>query len=137
MTGAALGWALALAAVVAGYIGWGWPGVVLAVTVTVFWMLLQFSRALRVLREAGRRPVGEVANAVMLQAQLRAGMRLPELLKITRSLGQRRGDEPETWVWRDAGGDEVVCEFAAGRLRRWRLQRAAAADAAQGGAPGA
>ncbi len=132
MNGPALGWLLALAAVVAGYIGWGWPGVVLAVTVTVFWMLLQFSRALRVLREAGQRPVGEVANAVMLQARLQAGMRLPDVLKLTRSLGRKAADEPETWAWRDAGGDEVLCEFAGGRLQRWTLQRAAAQDAPPG-----
>ena len=47
---AALGWALALAALVAGYVGYGWPGVVLALSVVVFWMLLQFSRALRAMR---------------------------------------------------------------------------------------
>jgi hypothetical protein len=50
LNSALVGWALAVAAVAAGYVGYGWPGVVLAVTVVVFWLLLQFSRALRVMR---------------------------------------------------------------------------------------
>jgi hypothetical protein len=45
--------------------------VVLAVTVVVFWLLLQFSRALRVMRRPPARPVGTVPNAVMLHARLR------------------------------------------------------------------
>lgn len=56
----ALGVALAVAALGLGYTSYGWRGVVLAVTVVVFWLLLQFSQALRVLREAGARPVGTV-----------------------------------------------------------------------------
>jgi hypothetical protein len=67
----ALGWLLAVAAVAVGWLGYGWKGVVLAVTVVVFWLLLQFSRALRVMRAGRRRPVGTVPNAVMLHARLR------------------------------------------------------------------
>ena len=63
-----VGWGLALVAVVAGWLGYGWRGLVLAVTVIVFWLLLQFSRSLRALQRAGQRPVGTVANAVMLHA---------------------------------------------------------------------
>jgi hypothetical protein len=55
-----VGWGLAVLAVAAGWLGWGWRGVVLAVTVVVFWLLLQFSRTLRVLRAAGQRPVGTI-----------------------------------------------------------------------------
>ena len=64
-----------LAALAAGYVGYGWPGVVLALTVVVFWLLLQFSRALRTLRNAASGPVGQVASAVMLHSRLKAGMR--------------------------------------------------------------
>ena len=121
-----LGWALAAAAIAAGYLAWGWRGVVLAVTVIVFWLLLQFSRALRVLRTAGNAPVGHVDSAVMLNVKLRAGMRLPQILALTRSLGHRLADDPETFEWRDVGGDAVRVELRDGRSTRWTLQRASA-----------
>ncbi len=125
-----IGWALAVAAVVVGWLSWGWQGVVLAVTVVVFWLLLQFNRAVRVLRIAGSNPVGFVANAVMLQAQLKAGMRLPEVLVLTRSLGRKVAEDPatttETWAWTDTGGDTVQLTLRNGRLSHWELQRAAA-----------
>jgi len=117
------GWALAVVAVAVGYAGYGWPGVLLALTVVVFWLLLQFSRALRVLRQASARPLGTVPNAVMLHAKLRAGLRLPQVLALTRSLGRRVAEDPETFAWRDEGGDEVQVELRAGRVSAWRLQR--------------
>jgi hypothetical protein len=124
LNNALVGWGLAALAVAVGYLQWGWQGVVLAVTVIVFWLLLQFSRALRVLRNAGQSPVGAVPNAVMLHAKLQRGQRLPEILKITTSLGRKVTDDPETFEWRDAGGDVVRVELRAGRLERWTLQRA-------------
>jgi hypothetical protein len=120
-----VGWALAALALAVGYLQWGWQGVVLAVTVIVFWLLLQFSRALRVLRNAGQAPVGQVPNAVMLHTKLQRGQRLPEVLKFTKSLGIKVADDPETFEWRDAGGDAVRVELRAGRLDRWTLLRAA------------
>ncbi len=125
---ALIGWALAVAAVVVGWLSWGWQGVVLAITVVVFWLLLQFNRAVRVLRIAGSNPVGFVANAVMLHAQLKAGMRLPEVLVLTRSLGRKLAEDgaSETWAWADAGGDAVQLTLKNGRLVHWELQRAAA-----------
>ena len=122
---AVMGWALAGAALVAGWFGWGWRGVVLAVTVIVFWLLLQFSRTLRLLRGAAQRPVGHVDSAVMLNAKLQAGLRLPQVIGLTRSLGRHLREEPETWCWSDAGGDRVEVEFEQGRCARWRLVRAA------------
>ena len=145
-----LGWVLAPLAVAAGYAGYGWRGALLGVTVVAFWLLLQFSRALRTLREAAGRPVGEVANAVMFNARLHAGMRLPAILKITRSLGRKLGEvrpeadeirrsppggdeqsgratfahDPETYAWADAAGDEVEVELRQGRVTAWRLRRA-------------
>jgi len=119
-----IGWALAVMAVAAGYVGYGWPGVALAVSVVVFWLLLQFSRALRVMRLAAEAPVGHVPSAVMLQAKLNAGMPLMDVVKLTRSLGRKVRDEPETFAWRDESGAEVEIEFAGGRCRQWRLIRA-------------
>jgi uncharacterized protein (DUF58 family) len=128
---AALGWALAVAAVAVGYSVYGWAGVVLAFSVIVFWLLLQFSRALRVLRTAGSNPVGSVANAVMLNAKLQKGQRLPDVLKLTRSLGRRIGESesPETWAWADEAGDEVQVHLQGGSVTGWQLIRADQAQA--------
>ena len=69
-----LGWGMAAAAVVAGWAGYGWPGVALAASVIVFWLLIQFNRSLKVLRNAGSAPIGHIDSAVMLNAKLQAGM---------------------------------------------------------------
>ena len=125
LTNPVVGWGLAALAIAIGYVQWGWQGVVLAFTMIVFWLLLQFSRALRVLRNAGQAPVGQVPNAVMLHARLQQGQRLPQILAVTKSLGHKLADEPETFEWRDGGGDAVRIELRAGRLTRWHLERAA------------
>lgn len=125
-----VGWALAVLAVAVGWWQWGGYGVVLALTVVVFWLLLQFYRALRVMQAAGAAPVGHVANAVMLHARLNTGMTLLEILPHTRSLGQKLSDPPaEAFAWTDANGDRVEVTLVNGRLTQWQLIRAAAADA--------
>jgi hypothetical protein len=129
---AVLGWLLAAAAVVAGWWGYGWRGVVLALSVVVFWLLLQFSRALRAMRAAAERPIGHVDSAVMLNAHLHAGMTLVQVIQRTRSLGRKLADEPETYGWQDAGGAGVEIDLRAGRVSAWRLTRAAAGDEADG-----
>jgi uncharacterized protein (DUF58 family) len=125
-----VGWALAVVALAAGYGAYGWRGVLLAVSVVVFWLLLQFSRSLRALRLASRRPVGALNSAVMLQAQLHKGMRLPEVLRLTHSLGRKLADDPETFAWIDGGGDAVHIELRDGRVTHWQLHRAAEAAGA-------
>jgi hypothetical protein len=122
---AMLGWGLVALAVAAGWLNYGWRGVALACTVTVFWLLLQFSRSLRVLRDAASQPMGRVPNAVMFSASLQVGQRLPAVLKTTRSLGRKLADEPETFAWADESGDEVQVELRNGRVTAWRLSRAA------------
>jgi hypothetical protein len=66
----------------------------------------------------------------MLQAKLVKGMRLPQILRITQSLGRPIGDAPpgvvENYAWTDAGGDEVRVVLRSGRLTEWALHRAAA-----------
>ncbi len=119
-----LGWGLACMAVGVGWFAWGWRGVALAVSATVFWMLLQFSRALRAMRQAAGRPVGSTPNAVMLHAKLTPGMRLLDILPLAGSLGRQVADDPETFVWQDEGGDTVRVELRAGRLQAWKLERA-------------
>ena len=118
-----VGWGLAVLGIAAGYVGWGWPGVVLGITVLVFWLLLQFSRSLRVLKQAAGNPVGHVASAVMLHSKLKTGMTLSQVLPLTRSLGTRLSDTPERWGWADPGGARVSLEFDGGKLQSWTLIR--------------
>lgn len=131
MNSAWLGWGLVVAAIAGGYVSYGWQGVLVAITATVFWMLLQFNQSLRVLRMASARPVGRVPNAVMLNARLQTGLRLPAVLKLTRSLGRQVSEQPEVWAWCDEGGDEVQVQLDHGRVTQWTLRRAAAVEGAQ------
>ncbi len=129
------GWALAVAGMALGYALWGWQGVVLALSVMVFWLLLQFSRAMRVMRIAGQAPVGTVPSAVMLHARLQTGMPLMKILTLTRSLGEKLADAPETWRWHDGAGDSVRVVMQQGRCSEWALQRAADAGSAADAGP--
>jgi hypothetical protein len=124
-----LGWVLAAVAVAAGWQGYGWPGVALAASVIAFWLLMQFNRSLRVLRNAGSAPIGHIDSAVMLNAKLQAGMPMIKVVALTRSLGRRVSEAPERWAWADAGGAEVVVGFEHGLCKSWVLNRPA--DAAE------
>jgi hypothetical protein len=104
----------------------------LAVSVVVFWLLLQFSRALRVMRMAAGRPVGSIDSAVMLQARLHPGMKLLQILPLTRSLGHKVADDPETFVWTDPGGDRVRVVLRNGACTSVLLERATPSDAPAG-----
>lgn len=130
-----VGWALAALAVGVGWLSYGWPGVALAFTVTVFWLLLQFSRALRVMRQAANVPVGSVPSAVMLQSRLKPGLTMLQVIGMTRSLGHQVQPLPadaqgadEAWRWSDEGGVSVLLCFAQGKLLHWTLHRPGATD---------
>ena len=120
---AILGWALAALALATGYWAYGWRGAVLALTVTAFWLLIQFSRALRVMRLAAQSPVGKVPSAVMLHSRLEKGLLMMDIVKLSRSLGRKVSDTPESYVWSDESGAEVLIEFVDGRCWNWRLVR--------------
>lgn len=126
-----LGWLLAVAALVIGWVGYGWRGLVLGLTVTAFMLLLQFSQALRVMRRAAQSPVGEVPSAVMLQAKLKRGMRLLDCVRLTGSLGSPIDEAGKSarYRWRDAGGASVLAVFNNGRLADWTLERPAEPNA--------
>ena len=131
----AMGWGLVVLAVVVGWFSYGWQGLVLAFSVVVFWLLLQFSRALRVMRNAARVPVGSVPSAVMLQARLKPGFTMMQVVGITRSLGRKVDPLPagadgadEAWRWCDEGGVGVLLLFGHGKLLRWTLERPPAAE---------
>lgn len=120
---AILGWGLAVVGVAAGWLSYGWQGVVMAVSVIVFWLLLQFSRAMRAMKNAATAPKGRVDSAVMLNAKLRAGMTLMQVIALTRSLGDRMSETPETWAWSDDGHSRVTLVFDGAKLTTWQLVR--------------
>ena len=123
-------WGLAVAAIAVGYTQYGWPGVFLAFTIIVFWLLLQFSRALRVMRAAATRPAGLVDSAFMAHTRIHQGMKMLQVLRETRSLGKRlphpSPGAQESWEWRDSGGDGLVVDFVRGRCVGAALVRAPA-----------
>jgi hypothetical protein len=132
-----IGGALALAALIVGGLLYGWKGVILALSAVMFWLLMQFTRLMRVMRMANSSPVGHVDSAVMLNARLKPGMKLMELIPLTRSLGRKLPDRPDTYVWMDAGGVAVEVEFKQGVCSHWQLLRpedAAALSAPSGDA---
>jgi hypothetical protein len=120
-----LGWALAALALLAGWFGYGWPGLAMAATVISFWLVLQFNRAVKVMKNASETPVGHVVSVVMLNTKLEVGMRMIQVVALTRSLGKKLADGPETYQWTDAGGLELVVTFDNGRCKRWQLNRPA------------
>ena len=119
----ALGWALAALFAVLAWQQYRWQGLIFAITAIVFWLLLQFNRALRVMKNASRAPVGRVDSAVMLNAKLKPGMTLLQVLTLTESLGRKVSDQPERFEWADASGAGVVITMARGRCTAWELRR--------------
>jgi hypothetical protein len=117
------GWALAALTVFLGWRLYGLQGLALGVTVVIFWLVLQFNRSVRVMRNAGSAPVGHVDSAVMLNAKLRAGMQMLQVLTLTKSLGRRVDPLQEVYAWADDGQSEVVVTFVGGRCRTWVLRR--------------
>ena len=120
-----LGWALAALLLVAAWQGYGIKGIALGVTLIVFWLILQFNRSLRVMRNAGSAPVGHIDSAVMLNAKLREGLQMLQVLALTKSLGRRVDSDREIYEWADEGGSKVVVTFTNGRCQRWQLERPA------------
>ena len=121
---------LGVVVVAVAYRGFGWPGVALAVGGIVMWMLLHFTRMMKVLQRAANRPVGYCDSAVMLNAKLRPGVNLLHVMAMTRAVGEplsQKDAQPEVFRWTDAGGSHVTCEFADGKLARWTLFRPPAA----------
>ena len=118
-------WALAAVAVGVGYVQFGWQGVLFAVSMAVFFLLAQFGRALRTLRAAGTRPLGHVDSAVMLNARIKRGMSMLQMVTLTGSLGRQTSKDPDQWTWADPGGAAVVLTFVRGKIRQWELTREA------------
>ena len=108
--------------------GYGWPGVAIVASGIVMWMLLHFTRLTQVLKRAADRPIGYVGSAVMLNAKLRPGLTLLHVIGLTRALGEQLSppeQQPEVFRWTDGSASHVTCEFAAGKLVKWTLERPA------------
>ena len=120
-----VGWVLAALMLFSAWQSYGIQGVALGVTLVAFWLILQFNRSMRVMRNAGSAPVGHVGSAVMLNAKLKPGMQMLQVLTLTKSLGRRVDPASEVYEWADEGGSKVVVTFANGRCQRWTLERPA------------
>lgn len=121
---------LGIAIVALAWRAWAWPGVALAVGGIVMWMLLHFTRMMKVLQRAANRPVGYCDSAVMLNAKLRPRVNLLHVLAMTRAIGEQlspKDQQPEVFRWTDGSGSSVTCEFANGKLVKWELFRPQAA----------
>jgi hypothetical protein len=117
--------------VVIAYRAYGWPGVAMAVSGIVMWMLLHFTRLMKVMQRASDNPVGYCGSAVMLNAKLRRGVNLLHVVAMTRALGEQlspKGEQPEVYRWTDGSASHVTCEFRDGKLVQWELVRPAAGD---------
>lgn len=104
----------------------GWPGIALAAGGVVMWILLHFTRLMTILKKAANRPIGHVASAVMLNAKLKKGHTLMHVIAMTRSLGALqtpKDEQPEVFIWTDAGESKVTCTFVGGKLSDWVLKR--------------
>ena len=130
---------LGVVVVVVAWRAYGWPGVAMAASGIVMWMLLHFTRLTQVLKRASKRPIGYVDSAVMLNARLKPGLTLLHVIGLTRALGEQLSDkdaQPEIYRWTDGSDSHVTCEFLNGKLVKWELFRPQAA-ADEGGSPAA
>jgi hypothetical protein len=129
---ARLGWLLAAVFAFLAWRAYDVAGLAFAASAIVFWLLLQFNRAIRVMKSAAASPVGHVASAVMFHAGLARGMTMLQIVTKTRSLGRKIAGSDDDWRWNDAGGTSVVLHFERGRLARWRIERPDAPEAGAG-----
>lgn len=79
------------------------------------------------MRLAAKAPVGHLPSEVTLHSKLHASMPMMVVVKLTRRLGRKLRDEPESFALTDTSVVEVEIEieieFGAGRCRSWRLER--------------
>ncbi len=117
---------MGVALVAAAYYAYGWPGVAMAAGALLMWVLLHFTRLTQVMVRAGKRPIGYVGSAVMLNAKLKPGSTLLHVIAQTQALGELlspKDQQPEMYRWTDGGRSHVTCEFNGGKLVKWALVR--------------
>ncbi len=110
------------------YRSYGWQGVAGAISIVVFWVLLNFTHTMAVLKRATNRPIGYVDSAVMLNAKLKPGMSLLHVVAMTKSLGALQtvqDAQPEIFRWSDGSESRVDATFTGGKLAHHELFRPA------------
>ena len=132
-----VGWSLVAVLAVVSWQGYGWRGMAIAASIVVFWLLLQFNRTVRVMQDAGQRPLGHVPSAVMFHAGLRSGLTMMKIVKDTGTLGRKVEGADDDWTWSDDGDVSVRLHFDRGALVRWELVRPAADAGGIGQTPSA
>lgn len=124
--------ALVLALCYAGWKSYGWQGLLLAVLMSSFWVLLHFTKLMRLLRAAANRPLGAVDDVRALQGRLKPGMPMHEVVRQAACLGKRQEgpseEATEDFVWHDPQGRTLHLRFDHGRLRRIERREAPPAD---------
>ncbi|MDP3521590.1 MAG: glycerate kinase [Hydrogenophaga sp.] len=143
-TRAALWWAAMALVLWGAWRQYGGLGLLLAFSMLMFWLTIQFSQTMRVLKRAAGQPKGTVAHALKLHIKLKPGMKLLSVIGLTGSLGEMLSEpdtQPEVFRWTDDGDSHVTCEFRNGRLARWELVRPpeqpeSSPDRSSGGASG-
>ncbi len=106
-----------LAVILASW-AYGWIGLVVSVALVVFWGVLQFNKASRLMRDVAHRPRGKVASVVKMQAQLAHGMSMDQVIRITQSLGEPVNDRGD-WRWVDDAGNEIMVIVRRDVVVRW------------------
>lgn len=123
--------ALALALSYAAQRSYGAQGLLLAVLMLSFWLMLHFTKLMRLLRTVAARPLGRVSSAAALHAKLKPGMAMVDVMRLTLSIGLLRtppDTEPEERQWADDSGQALVGRFEGGRLVWFRLEAQTEAD---------
>ncbi|WP_342132269.1 glycerate kinase [Hydrogenophaga sp. OTU3427] len=113
---------------------YGGMGLLLAFSMLAFWMTIQFSQMMRVLKQAAGKPKGTVAHALKLHVKLKPGQRLTQVIGMTGSLGEMLSEpdaQPEVFRWTDPAGSAVTARFLDGRLLDHTIRRADADEATQ------
>ena len=121
-----------------GFQSYGLSGLLAVLGGVVMWGLLHFTRLMRVMSKAAKRPIGYVGSAVMLNARLTEGVNLMHVMAMTQALGEslsQAGAEPEVYRWTDGTRSHVTCEFRQGKLAKWVLFRPEADGATPGEGP--
>ncbi len=118
-----LGWALAAVLAFVSWKVYAWPGLAMAVSAIVFWLLLQFNRALRTMKNAAGSPLAKVPNAVMFHAGLHPGMTMLQIVGETKSIGRKVEGSDDDWRWNDPAGSSVRLHFEGGKLKSWQIER--------------
>ncbi|PXW96653.1 hypothetical protein C7444_106174 [Sphaerotilus hippei] len=126
--------ALAGSAIIIATWSYGWRGLVFALTLIVFWTVLQLRRATRLMQQMANRPKGRTDSIDRVLAGLKPGMSMDELLPLTASLGDRV-DERGDWRWQDNDGRVIVVTMRRDVVVRWAVGEVGSAGTTTAGTP--